>query len=375
MTKPVIPAGAAPAPPAPSSSLQRVDAFDGMRGLATILIVSYHVGITFYPTPVGTAPWWVATGSYVAVDMFLVLSGYLVTTLAVRELGGALQGAASFYRRRAVRLLPGLLVFLVAHAIYGLLADFGERAVARSTVASLLGVVNYAEPLGLVPLTDAIGHLWTLSIEVQFYLILPFLLAALPMRKPRTALLVLGAMILVIAVRRAVLYEPGLMVLKLLTRTDTHIDSALVGVALAYAWPRLRRLPTPWLSAAGWLGFVGWWAIALRFGTTDPFTHKVGFTLAAVFSAAVVAAALAETGPRPVFLFRPFVAIGNASYGLYLWHILIFQSVRRWGDHLDPLVQVGIALGATALVAVVSWNLVEKPAVARFSRRRTSSPP
>lgn len=351
-----------------------MDGLDGMRGLATILIIYYHLTIDFFPKGEGFLrgpPSWSVKGAYVAVDLFFVLSGYLITTVAFgdQQRSGGRLPVLRFYRRRAARILPALVLFAVGHAVYASAAGFSPGDIGASTGLVFSGLVNYPDLFG-ASVTDAVGHLWTLSIEIQFYLVLPLIITVLPRRRPWLAFSVLCSLALVVAVRRHLIFEPGFATVLLLTRTDSHADGVLLGVALAYVMPQVKRLPREGLAAFGWLGFGGWALIALTCGVTDPITFQLGFLLAAIFGIFLITSVVTDTGPAQIFRLRPLIAIGHVSYGLYIWHVLVFQGVRRWMGELPALVQASTALGIAIGLTLISWNLVEKPAMRYFAGRR-----
>lgn len=374
----------APETSAPSASstvggtMRRVEGFDGIRGLASILVISYHAGIQFFPRYenwVAVAPWWVARGSYVAVDLFFVLSGYLITTVALSDqarAGGRIP-LVRFYSRRVARVYPALIAFLVVHAIYAKSAGYSLGNIAASSTVVLTGLVNYPDVVGPA-LTDAVGHLWTLSIELQFYLLIPLIITVLPRRRPWLALSVMTVLMVAVATRRHAMYEPGFATLGLLTRTDSHVDGILMGISLAYVLPRLMHLPRQVFAIGGSIGFVGWALLALTNGMDDSRTYQYGFFAAAVFSALMIMSIVVDTGPSAIFRFRPFQVVGTFSYGLYVWHILIFQAVTRWLGDLSAMTQLTIAISTSAAITVISWHLIEKPVLRYVSARSKRAP-
>ena len=352
---------------------RRIDGFDGIRGLATLMVVFYHLTVDFFPRPgfVPLPPDWTLKGAYVAVDLFFVLSGYLVTTLAFRDQDSAGGGfpVRQFYWRRAVRVFPALAFFAFGHVVYALLAGLSKRGEVASLSLAFGGLINYAWLFPHVTLNDGVVHLWTLSIELQFYLALPLIVVLLSHRRPTRSFLILMAAMVGVAAWRNHLWSEGVLGPYLLTRTDTHADSVLAGVALAYLWPLIKHLPTRLFSTVGWVGLLGWSFIALRFGLSDPATYKLGFTVAAVLSTWMLMAILSDTGPACIFRFRPFVAVGKVSYGFYIWHVMVFRGFVRWGGDLPTALQVTGAVLVTAAFTAVSWNLIEKPAIRYFRKR------
>ncbi len=351
-------------------------ALDGVRGLAVLLVVMTHLQllVPYEVTGVDRLDDLIE-GSYLGVDLFFVLSGFLITALLLDELLTSRNlRFGAFYGRRALRLLPALYVLLAAHAIYAVVADlawFQEWATIRS---ALLYVSNWQ--LVFRPLTGVpdLGLLWSLAIEEQFYLIWPAALVLLFSPRRHLAVVVAGlvAIILAVALWRAHLWSEGVFWAQLAVRTDTRIDSLLVGCLLAMLWVR-GATPKRGVNAAGWVGLA---AIVVCLGTfdiTEGTGYKGGLTLFAVASSAVILALLGETwGGRHLFDFRPLRAMGRVSYGIYLWHYPIFYAVSVQGEQWTNLQRVVVALGLTAVATIGSHYLIERPARAQGPVRHRS---
>ncbi len=360
-----------PASPRTGLAGRRIEGLDGIRGLATALVVAHHLTARFFPQPgyVPKMPSWAIAG-FLGVDLFFVLSGFLVATLGFehRTRDGS-RWWVTFYQRRAVRLLPALVVFLAAHAIYSEVVGLSTKVEVWSLLLALTGLTNLAPVLGSLGLNEGLLHLWTLAIEWQFYVVLPLLVLVLQPRRTKSSLAILAGLIIAVAAWRTHLFLSGVAMPWLYLRTDTRIDSILVGVALAYATPLWRGFPRLSISVAGWLGLGVYLFIVLRSSETDPFLYRMGFTVVAVLCAAVVASVVREAGPFRLLKIRPLRAIGRVSYGLYIWHVLVIEGVARWGSGWSQPVQVTVSLTVTTAVTLASWNWVEKPVSAWFSRR------
>lgn len=346
----------------PSTGLRRLGhepALDGLRAVAVLLVVGYHVNDVLKPTPFP-----VFNGA-LGVDLFFVLSGFLITALLLRERAG--RGRVrfgAFYRRRALRLLPALLVLLGAFFVYatatGLPAD--------TTRSSILSVLFYYANWQFVlhhQMTPYLGHLWSLSVEEQFYLVWPLVVVVLSayVRRLRTVVIIMLGAIVVVALNRAWQYHSGTLYLLVYGRTDTRADALLVGALLAQLWVR-RWTPTRKLAPMAWAAVAVLAACVVWSNAVGPFLYDGGFTLVALAGGVLILAAIDGDwiGGRLLGL-RWLCAIGLVSYGLYLWHIPIFFGVARYGADWDPLVRVGVALALTATVTVASWFLVERPAL------------
>jgi len=373
---PVEPAASGPSVAARVRRFGRVPAFDGLRGVAVLMVLTSHLWIVL-PGQTGAAIIdGLFDGGFLGVDIFFVLSGFLITALLLREqLDHPRVRFGSFYARRALRLLPALFVLLAVHMVYVAIAE--PYTLAREFANARAAVLYYANYYVVWHFFDAVGdlgHLWSLSVEEQFYLVWPaILILFLGIRRPAGYVAtLLGVMIAVVAIRRAVLWEGGTGWLPLFNRTDTRIDSLLVGALLASLWVR-GRTPTKGLAPAAWIA-SGILLLCVEFARGDEaFVFLGGFTLVAVIVAVLILATIDSDWPgNRVLALAPLVAVGRVSYGLYLWHVPVFWAVSRWGSTWSDGARVVVALGATAVLTVLSWFLIERPALhwkRRFERK------
>jgi peptidoglycan/LPS O-acetylase OafA/YrhL len=318
-------------------------ALDGLRCLAILVVILNHAGPILG---------WHLVGGMSGVDLFFVLSGFLITTLLLERRGEPLR---RFYARRALRLLPALFVMvivitLIAQVRYGTGAQYlhADRAV-------LLYVSSWAIAFDRFP-APMFQHLWSLAVEEQFYLLfpLPFLLSM--RRWPTKVFPVLVAMVLAAFVWRA---APLWLGHALGARYDFHFDGLLAGAALALArrnGVNLRLLGSWWPAAlAAFLGVSLYIEIAgyrehLYFGVMMPI----------VTGAAIVLVAGAVTR-SPRILSMPFaVAIGIWSYSIYLWHRPMIDLA---GDIQSASTPAKIVLGVVATIgaSLGSYYFVERP--------------
>jgi peptidoglycan/LPS O-acetylase OafA/YrhL len=320
-------------------------------------------------------------GGFLGVDLFFVLSGFLITTLLGEEWQrrGHHVAVGAFYARRALRLFPALALVLIAVLVYAAVAAPANEVgpMRHEAIWTALYAQNwqsiYEPTFGL-----HLSHAWSLSIEEQFYLVWPFLLLViLHVRDPRRRVaLVLGgaaasALAMVVLYADHIGPEPE----RLYFGTDTRAQSLLLGSALALAFSAglLRRLvAAPRLVAAfGWASVVAvvvmWRAVD---GFEDSFLYRGGFTLVAIAGTTIVLALVAApNGVMARLLAFPMLRdIGRISYGLYLWHWPIFLVVDadRTGLSFWPLAAARFAL--TFAFAVVSYLAVERPFL-RLKRR------
>jgi peptidoglycan/LPS O-acetylase OafA/YrhL len=318
-----------------------------------------------------------ATAGFLGVDVFLVLSGFLITLLLLGELASTGRVAVrAFWMRRARRLLPALILVLLAVACFGAFVATDDEALGLR--GDLLGSLFYVQNWRLV-LSGAsyftqfgspspLRHMWSLAIEEQWYLVWPLLLFGI-MKITRRDLRAVTAIILALAVGSALLmaalYHEGGDASRAYYGTDTRAQALLIGAALAVLFsvrsgPR-SRAATAGLQVSGAVGlaFLVWVVVEQSERWTT--LYRGGFSLVAVASAALIAGAM-TTGPvRSLLSVPPLPAIGLISYGLYLWHwpIFVWLSPDRTG--LEGHRLLALRLVVTFAVAILSFRLVERP--------------
>jgi peptidoglycan/LPS O-acetylase OafA/YrhL len=356
----------------PGRWLPEVRALDGLRGVAVLLVVAGHVQAVLVPVVLGApdtaGPF---PGGFFGVDVFFVLSGLLITSLLVREHGhrGSI-ALGRFWWHRALRLLPALYVLLAVSSLYAWRTDLSMETQWRSVRAALTYTSNWAWKWDGFDSVFGLGHLWSLAIEFQFYVVWPLVVLALLRLDPSGIVLAAttAAAIALVAVNRAVLFDQGEPALFLYQRTDTRIDGLLIGSLLALVWWRRPRL-VRFLAWPAWLAVP---AIAYLVGTVrypDPWLYQWGFTAMAVAIAVVVGAVISDAWlPARLLQVWPLVLVGRVSYGLYLWHLPIFEVVYRYGGDWGAPVRVAVGLVASGVATAASWKLVESPL--RTYRRR-----
>jgi peptidoglycan/LPS O-acetylase OafA/YrhL len=332
-------------------------------------VVAYHLGYSRVP------------GGYIGVEVFFVLSGWLVCALLTAEhraRGGI--DLRAFWLRRARRLLPAVTLVVGTTLVVALQARYHHFASLRADGLAALGyALNWrlivdqqsyfaAAAAGPSPLQ----HLWSLSIEEQFYLALPLLLGLILAGRRtarRAALLVLGAAIVATAWRLAV-HAPGADPSRLYYGTDTRAAGLLVGATLALVWvpERLRPVPGRWASpvldavAAASLAVLGWYTFEV--GERDPDAFGWSLTVVQVASLTLIAVVVHPArglAARALGL-RPLRWIGRRSYGIYLWHWpLIVLLARAPGEQPEAPARAAAIVVATLLAAALSYRLVEQP--------------
>jgi peptidoglycan/LPS O-acetylase OafA/YrhL/lysophospholipase L1-like esterase len=348
-----------------SSRLAYMPALDGLRALAISAVVLYHADIEALP------------GGFLGVEVFFVISGYLITALLFAEWqrNGRIV-LTNFWLRRARRLLPALYTLLFVVLGFAVLALPEEVArLRRDALAAAVYVTNwylivqqqsYFETVGRPSLLQ---HLWSLAVEEQFYLIWP-LIVAFGLRGGRRVLLglaLLGA--LGSAVAMAWYFQPDLDPSRLYYGTDTRAAGLLVGSALALLLPpwrsaQSRRFVGPLYELAGLAGLcaIGYWVATIN--EFQSFLYRGGLLCVALASAVAIAAA---THPRARLLpsllgSAPLRWLGQRSYSLYLWHWPIFMVTRPQLDSsLEGLPLLALRLALAVLFAELSYRLIEQP--------------
>lgn len=351
-----------------NSSLSYMPALDGLRALAVLAVLAYHADL----------PW--ARAGFLGVDVFFVISGYLITALLLSE--HTRNGRVSlrrFWGRRALRLLPGLLVMLAAVCVaVPLLAPDQNESLNGDLGAALTYVSNwwlifqdkpYFEAIGRPPLLQ---HLWSLAVEEQFYLLWPLALAfglRKPLRSPRKLVKWILLAIAGSALAMALMYDPEGDASRVYYGTDTRVGTILLGAALAFIWSPGHRTATPRrvgsfmrdAAALASLAVLGW--LVVNWHEFEPMLYRGGFTLVALLSVIVVSVA-----SHPGLLTRGLLGnpamtwLGRRSYSIYLWHWPVFMLTRPDLDvSLSGLPLLALRLSLTLALAVASYALVEKP--------------
>jgi peptidoglycan/LPS O-acetylase OafA/YrhL len=335
-----------------------VPALDGLRGVAILLVVGRHA----FRTPVG--------GGY-GVDVFFVLSGFLIATLLLDE--HAQTGRIDFrgfYTRRARRLLPGLFamlaVYLIVETLAGRASDAARRVAAGGFYTANIVQAFWPHVIG----RSAIGPLWSLAQEEQFYLLAPFALLLLLRRSsPHKIRLVLATLIFLVIVERFALTAWEGPTQRIYVGPDTHCDGLLVGTLLAVT------LRTAGGRAREWrlLGPVS--VVALGLLAIRPYGFWLQSPLIVAVAAGLICCAVVQPGTLTTRLLslRPLVFTGKISYSLYLWNAPLQLWLHGDAGHSasEPYSVAGAAL-ATLLAFVVAWvsyRYVEQP----FRRRRAET--
>jgi peptidoglycan/LPS O-acetylase OafA/YrhL len=337
---------------------------DGARALAVLMVAGVHTHPRLVP------------GGSIGVDVFFVLSGFLITTLLVEELDT--RGRiflARFYGRRGLRLLPalaGLLVVVTVWAVFVAAPDTRHRALLE-----VLAAASYTRNFtwwSHVPGT-LLGHTWSLALEEQFYLVWPLLLTLClrPRRSGmRLARIFVIIFVVVAAFRLAHVAGPGLLFIQ-------RFEALLLGAAVAlvrrqYGQRWIGALANTWALRATVVGGTGLIALAAWDGADAFFSG--GFTIAAICASLLIVGLVIveQQGPARLFTTRPAVAFGRISYGFYLWHM----PVLRWTDDRlvgrSAFIRIPVGLGAALIATLLSYRILELPALRLKNRLRAPEP-
>ena len=340
---------------------------DAMRALAVLAVFGYHAGLGWMP------------GGFLGVDVFFVISGYLITSLLLREFqrGGHVE-LGRFWLRRARRLLPAVAVLIAVSIVLGAIFDASRLDALRGdAIASLFYFANWHFIFGHESYFEQFGrpslftHLWSLSVEEQFYLFWPLVFAA-GMKLFGRGKLVLGVLAGALgSVALAwILFDPGSDASRVYYGTDTHAVGLLAGVALAMVWSpvELRRhragpLVGPILDAVGVLA-LGYIVLSfLHVHDYDLALWHGGYLWLAI-ATALLLAALAHPAARlgPILGQKPLLWLGLRSYSFYLWHWPVLVLTRPGIDVSLPRgILIPLQLLATLVLAELSYRYVELP--------------
>jgi peptidoglycan/LPS O-acetylase OafA/YrhL len=343
----------------------RAPGLDGVRALAVLSVLGFHEGLSWLP------------GGFLGVDIFFVLSGFLITDILAAKFGrDGNVGLSTFWQRRARRLLPALGLMLVTVTAAVTLLEPDQRG---TLPPALLGAVTYTSNwwqafahqsyFSLYGPPPVFQHLWSLAVEEQFYVIWPLVLLGVLFVLRNKALRVIFAWLAAAAsaITMALVYHKGGDPSLVYYGTDTHAAGLLIGAALALTWPLKRVAATVGrlrvtFDVLGGIGIVVLaWSIWHLTGS-DPFVYPYGLVIASLAAGGLVLAATGTGAVAKMFSWAPLRWLGVRSYGIYLWHWpVIAITVGRYprsanspiANILDAILPIGLA--------AVSWHWLEEP--------------
>ncbi|HTW06189.1 MAG TPA: acyltransferase family protein [Acidimicrobiales bacterium] len=347
---------------------KRMPALDGLRGIGIVAVVVFHLNPSWLP------------GGYLGVDVFFVVSGFLITGLLLDLFSPGAPIAPAlrqFWARRARRLLPALVVLLFATAVAACFVAHDAVPELRVDVPAALAFVanwrfllhhdNYFQAIGRPPLLQ---HLWSLGVEEQFYLIWPFVVLGVVVVARRSAAKVLLwsslGLSLASAVAMGVLFVPGHDASNVYYNTFCHASGLLIGGALAAA-TRGSRPPQGATAArrrarVGFVALAGLGGMLVFLASYDTFTYRGGIFLASALTGLVLVLALQPGPVQGLLCVRPLRYLGTRSYSLYLWHWPVIQLTRPDIDIAlsgVPLLTLRLVLMLSA--SEISYRFVEQP--------------
>ena len=351
--------------------IRYIPAIDGLRAVAVVAVLLYHLGISWIP------------GGFLGVDLFFVISGYVITRLlldSIQRSGGL--DLRAFYIARIRRLLPPLLFMIITTALFvSLWAPDTIKRFLTDAPFSIFGAMNwwlvfrhtdYFEAIGRPPLLQ---HTWSLGVEAQFYLLWPLILLLVlrflgKNKIPGTALLIAcfsGLSLLLLSLR--VDSANASQVSHVYFGTDTHSIGLFLGAALAVKWvpqnlsEEVNKKAQDFIDGIGIFGFLGILATFLFINESDPTLYKLAFPLAGIFGCAIITSVVHPASRfAPILSSRFMVWIGERSYAIYLWHWIIFQITRPAFD-LDgsPWALFTLRILIVFALSDISLRLVELP--------------
>jgi len=353
--------------PANASRLGYLPGLDGLRALAVLAVLGYHADVGWLP------------GGFLGVEIFFVVSGYLITSLLLAEYRAAhAVNLKHFWLRRARRLLPALFALILAVLVYAVLLLPDEVAGLRADALSAFTystnwylIFAHKSYFATIGRPSLLRHLWSLAVEEQFYLVWPLLFAGVLGRlKSQRAILALMAGAAASAFWMGFRFQPDADPSRIYYGTDTRAAGILLGAALAFMWtPRVTNASTSnarrWLlDAVGWIALGALGAACMLITEFEPFLYHGGMCLVAVATTLVIAAVVHPQSPRfgPVMSTAVLRWIGVRSYSLYLWHWPVFMVTRPQLDvTIDGAALLALRMGVTFVLAELSYRFIETP--------------
>lgn len=315
--------------------MQYNPALDGVRAISVLAVVLFHCGIPG------------AQGGFVGLDVFFVLSGFLITSLLAAEYRSGIIEVARFYARRAIRLYPTLLLLL---ATYLALAPFLWPSDTQWLAATLAALYIYDYALAFWNPTNTVGHTWSLGVEEKFYLLWPFLLPLL-LRTRRPVIWLLAAFAVITAWRYGVAWTWGWK--QAYFSFDTRASGIVLGAIAALTQFRVSRWTL--VVALGALAFDAALPSLPISDQVEAVTLRI--TLAELAAFVLICHAAANARSRSLS-WPPLVYIGRLSYGIYLWH---FPIVSLFAKSTSPWLKLSVTLSLSIVLAAICLHVVDVP--------------
>ena len=320
-----------------AQSTRHISSIDGLRAIAVTAVVLYHLGITWIP------------GGFLGVDLFFVISGYVITRLILDSINqSSALDLRAFYAARIRRIYPGLLFMVICTIIFiGVWAPEAIKRFLSDLPYALTGTINwllvarnqdYFETIGRPPLLQ---HTWSLAVELQFYLIWPIILLTVLKYFGKKNIARIALIIAMISGTTLFFVSLQLdqanakQISHIYFGTDTHSLGLFLGAALAVSWiPQnlsadIEKRAQDVIDAIGVVGLLGLISTFLFIDQSNASLYRIAFPLAGIFGCLVIIS-LVHPASRfaPLISTAPFRWIGQRSYGIYIWHWVVFQVTR-----------------------------------------------
>ncbi|WP_299139447.1 acyltransferase family protein [uncultured Corynebacterium sp.] len=357
--------------------LRQVKGLDGLRGLAVIAVVLYH----FFPS--------LLPGGYLGVDLFFVLSGFLITSLLVREFrtSGTIS-LKDFWVRRFRRILPAAVsVLVMCTALVAWIGGDLAVGLRQQFLGTLFFVNNWTQIATSQSYfadneIQVFAHYWSLAVEEQFYVIWPLLITGvflISRRKPRRLPIFIATVLAIgSAVAMALIYVPGEDPTRVYYGTDTHAFGLLTGAVLSLLMTSTKSDPQAdsWAAAGkaesriagiiGTLALIGYGAQLFLMPDDAEITYRGGLFLTSVLGVLMVWGVVREYGPMtPLFRTKVMRWFGQRSFSLYLWHwpvIMMLKALFEGNQNSDKSWILGlVAVPISLLLSEISYQFIENP--------------
>ncbi|CAB4904201.1 unannotated protein [freshwater metagenome] len=318
-------------------NVRHISSIDGLRAIAVTAVVLYHLGISWIP------------GGFLGVDLFFVISGYVITRLILDSINqSSALDLRAFYAARLRRIYPGFLFMVVCTILFiGVWAPEAIKRFLSDLPYALTGTINwllvarhqdYFETIGRPPLLQ---HTWSLAVELQFYLIWPIILLTILKYFGKRNIARIALIIAIISgtalffVSLQLDQSNAQQVSHIYFGTDTHSLGLFLGSALAVSWiPQnlsadIEKRAQDVIDGIGVVGLLGLISTFLFIDETNASLYRIAFPLAGIFGCLVIIS-LVHPASRfaPIISTAPFRWVGQRSYGIYIWHWVIFQVTR-----------------------------------------------
>ena len=353
-----------------TSSNRYIHSVDGLRAVAVIAVLLYHLGIDWIP------------GGFLGVDLFFVISGYVITGLildSIEKSGGL--DLRAFYLSRIRRLVPALIAMVVLTTLYiGVYAPETVRRFLNDLPFVFTGTMNWAlvnreqdyfEAIGRPPLLQ---HTWSLAVEAQFYLVWPLVLLFVLRYFGKKNISFVALAIALASGIALFLYSVQIdikesAVSHVYFGTDTHSIGLFLGAALAVSWKpqnltkEITKRAQDFVDLIGVFGFLGLLSAFLFINESDPTLYRIAFPLTALFGCATLISVIHPASRfAPILSTRPALWIGERSYGIYLWHWIVFQLTRPSIDLVgDDWALYSLRVLIVFALADISYRYIETP--------------